>query len=55
MYDDAVKCVACSVSQRAASIHESFAMYDDAVKCVMCSVSLEQCVFMSPLLCMMMQ
>ena len=29
-------------------------MYDDAVKCVMCSVSLEQCVLMSPVLCMMM-
>ena len=30
-------------------------MYGDAVQCVMCSVSLEQCVFMSPVLCMMMQ
>ena len=30
-------------------------MYDDAVKCVACNVSLEQCVFMSPVLCMVMQ
>ena len=30
-------------------------MYDDAVECVACSVSQEQCVFMSPVLCMMMQ
>ena len=30
-------------------------MYGDAVKCVACSVSEEQCVLMSPVLCMVMR